>query len=400
MDFSKGLSYLSVIGQNAKNFASLQEAMQVFKCRSSISILPGTIIHFDGQFTLVGTALLISFQFDKESFSITIQNGLFVVTTSTHQLVSLTLTQTITSSGIYLVFTQLGVQIHVTCPTSLNIVSAAAFWNTTIFESKLHVETSRHHYYGNVATTVLLNSFCSTNSLISLIDGQSDNCISKDKVQSNIQVVDNANQVFYQIFDHSYLFYFHLEVNVFIFIFKVYLNYIPTSSIFDQIQIFNAENTLSFGNLIENEPKILIASREYAEPEFFNKNLNEYIEGFSDGQSNFWIGLGVLNRVTNSNDYKLRVVAINQQGIEFVEEYIYFRVGNAQEKFKLTVGHLVLGSNGFFAKNNGAEFSTYDSGPDSLLARQYASGYWHTNRNSYCFSCVFRNYKGYMKVYF
>jgi hypothetical protein len=94
------------------------------------------------------------------------------------------------------------------------------------------------------------------------------------------------------------------------------------------------------------------------------------------------------------------VVAINQQGIEFVEEYIYFRVGNAQEKFKLTVGHLVLGSNGFFAKNNGAEFSTYDSGPDSLLARQYASGYWHTNRNSYCFSCVYRNYKGYMKVYF
>ncbi|MFN9956587.1 MAG: hypothetical protein ACK55I_26100, partial [bacterium] len=78
---------MSVIGQNAKNFASLQEAMQVFKCRSSISILPGTIIHFDGQFTLVGTALLISFQFDKESFSITIQNGLFVVTTSTHQLV-------------------------------------------------------------------------------------------------------------------------------------------------------------------------------------------------------------------------------------------------------------------------------------------------------------------------
>jgi len=195
MDFAQGLSYLSVIGENAKNFASLQEAMQVFKCRSSISILPGTVIHFDGQLTLVGTALLISFQYDKESFSITIQNGLFVVTTSTHQLVSLTLTQTITSSGLYLVFTQVGVQIHVTCPTSLNIMSAAAFWNTTIFQSKLHVETSRHHYYGNVATNVLLSSFCSTNNLIGLIEGQIDNCISKDKVQTNIQIVDNANQV-------------------------------------------------------------------------------------------------------------------------------------------------------------------------------------------------------------
>jgi hypothetical protein len=79
----------------------------------------------------------ISFTFDKESFSLSLQNGLLVVTTSTQQLVSLTLTQTITTSGLYLIFTQVGVQFHVTCPNSLNSVSASAFWNTTIFHSKL-----------------------------------------------------------------------------------------------------------------------------------------------------------------------------------------------------------------------------------------------------------------------
>ena len=158
------------------------------------------------------------------------------------------------------------------------------------------------------------------------------------------------------------------------------------------MEIFNSYNSLNFGNLVEIEPKILIASRDYADQEFFNRNLKEYIDGFSDGQSNFWIGLNILNKVTSVNDYKLRVVATNQDDTDFVEEYLYFRVGNYTENFKLIVKYLALGSNSYFSNNNGAEFSTYDKGPKKLLAYQNSGGYWHTDSNSYCFTCVHKNY--------
>jgi hypothetical protein len=193
MNFAYDIEYVSVF-QNAKHFPSLQEAMQVFKCRSTITIVPGTIIHFNEQFSLTSTSLLISFTFDKESFSISLQNGLIVVTTSNEQVVSLALSQTITTSGIYIVFTEVSVQFHVTCPSSLNIINAAAFWNTTIFQSRVNIQTSRHHYIGNVATSVLLSSFCSTNNLITIIDSGVD-CIKTDKIQNNIQIIDQANQV-------------------------------------------------------------------------------------------------------------------------------------------------------------------------------------------------------------
>jgi len=180
--------------QNAKYFDSLSEAMNEFKCRSSITVLPGTVIHFNELFNLIGTSLLVSFTFDKESFSISLQNGMIVVTTSNQQLISLTLTQTITTSGIYLVFTELSLQFHFTCPTSLSTVTAGAYWNTTIFQSKLNIQTSRNHLFANVATAALLSSFCSTNNLISIIDSGV-TCVQTDKIQSNINIVNQANQV-------------------------------------------------------------------------------------------------------------------------------------------------------------------------------------------------------------
>jgi hypothetical protein len=164
----------------------------------------------------------------------------------------------------------------------------------------------------------------------------------------------------------------------------------PTINIINQIGTFNSKHSLNFGNLIENEPKILIASRDNADPEFFNRNLNEYVEGFSDGQSNFWIGLDVLNKATTANNYKLRVVATTQNDTELIEEYFEFRVGDAKDHYKLSVDRQVIGMGniGYFALNNGAQFSTYDSGEHKLLARKLAGGYWHTAKSFYCFSCV------------
>ncbi len=364
IDFNEEPEYLNIFN-NTKLFASLDQAMETFKCRASLSVIPGTIIHFDGQLQIVTSALLISFTYEKDIFSLSLQNGILVITTSSQQSISITLTQTITSSGLYLVFTETSLQFHVTCPTSIHL-SPAGYWNTTIFKSKLNIETSRHHYYGSAATTVLLNSFCSTNNINSIIQLGQTNCLNTNLIQTNFQIVDQANHVF--------------------------LNFIPPQVIIQQIDTFNFNNPITIGSLIENDPKLLIASRDYADPEFFNKNLKQYVEGFSDGQSNFWIGLDILNKVTSSHDYKLRVIATTKQGSELVEEYLYFKVANASQNYRLTVTSLVLGSNGFFANNNGAEFSTYDNDINSFLARKYAAGYWHMQNKYYCFSCVDFNY--------
>ena len=195
LDFVQGIKYLSVIDHNAKIFSNVKQAMDVFKCKSTVSVLPGTIIHCDSEFSLVDNALLLSFTYNKTSYSLSLQNGLLVVTSSTEQLISLALTQKITTSGLYLMFTQDGVQFYVSCPTSLNSSIAAAFWNTTIFQSKLTIEI-RHHYYGNAATETLLNSFCNINDLFLLIDSHQEEKISKDKLQSSVQLLDQINQVY------------------------------------------------------------------------------------------------------------------------------------------------------------------------------------------------------------
>ena len=106
---------------------------------------------------------------------------------------------------------------------------------------------------------------------------------------------------------------------------------------------FKDVHRLNFGQLVENEPKILIASRDHAEPEFFYKSISHYINGFSDGQANFWIGLDTLHKVTTKHEYKLRVVAYTNNNIEFVEEYLVFNVGNKSEGWRLNVAGLVLG---------------------------------------------------------
>jgi hypothetical protein len=219
---------------------------------------------------------------------------------------------------------------------------------------------------GSTATVTLLHAFCSTNSILNLITHNHTDCIQTNTVEMNIQSVEHAN--------------------------KVYMKFLPSSTIMNRIETFDSFNPLNFGQLIENEPKILFASRHNAQPDFFYKSIEQYIEGFGDGQFNFWIGLDTLQKVTNAHNYKLRVVATTTNNIDFVEEYLVFRVANRTDQFKLTVSGLILGTNAFFSKSSGTTFSTFDYG-NKLLAQSHASGFWHTDENHYCFSCSFANYE-------
>lgn len=149
------------------------------------------------------------------------------------------------------------------------------------------------------------------------------------------------------------------------------------------------------GYLIRPQQRILIASRYFARRGFFDRSIKDYISGFSDGRSNFWIGLSVLHRVTNKHSYNLRIEILNGSRI-IMEEYGLFQVASEALKFKLKVGHLISGVNGFFELHKNAEFSTFDFGAQRYQAVRYAGGFWHraynydysnTGDNYYCFSC-------------
>lgn len=364
MDFEKDVKYLGTY-QNAKHFETLSAASTAFKCSTTVSIIPGTIIHLNGQYESHNTILLISFIHDKDVFSLTLQNGNIVTTTSSQQINTISLSASVTN-GLYLVFTEFGLHFFLTCPSHLSISSSAAYWNTTIFSKRINIETSQNYYYGSASTTVLLASFCSSNNIFNLINSGID-CISKDKIESNMT----------SIYDGS----------------KQTSMYLPDQNYIKQIELFNENNPLNFGNLVENEVKILFASRDHAEPNFFDKTIDQYAEGFSNGQYNYWIGLDILHRVTKENNFKLKIVASSSNGFDYVEEYSWFKVGNSTEGYRLSVGTPLSCCNNYFLANDGALFSTYDNNLNSDLARKYSSGFWHiSNEKKYCFSCVDNNF--------
>jgi hypothetical protein len=132
---------------------------------------------------------------------------------------------------------------------------------------------------------------------------------------------------------------------------------------------------------------ILFASRNYSVYNFFRRSISSYIDGFSDGQANFWLGLEYLNKLTSLYSYNLRIVATTTNHTNLIEEYSSFRVGNLSENFRLTLGKLISGKNGYFTVYNNTDFSTIDFG-NKKLAKKYSAGYWHTENKTYCFSCV------------
>ena len=68
------------IYENSQLFGSLEAALDTFKCRALISVLPGTLLHFYGD--LKGNSVLVSFMFKDLFYSMSIQKGEIVITTS------------------------------------------------------------------------------------------------------------------------------------------------------------------------------------------------------------------------------------------------------------------------------------------------------------------------------
>ncbi|RMZ95104.1 tenascin isoform X1 [Brachionus plicatilis] len=327
--------------KNTHSFSSIDSASLAFKCKDSIDIEPGTIVHFTGKINSIGT-LIFSFEITNRTrtviYSFSFINGEFQVISSDDQILYIPMYGSINDS-FFLLFTTDGVEIYADCPS---VRYWNGFWPVSFFNNSIRIETFITFEKGNGKSYELLFTFCTVNNLSQIINEN--------------KAINSYNSAF-----------------------------LPSHDQATKLDEFFLDGRFPFGYLMRPVHRVLIASRENAQPSFFYRSINDYVEGFSDGKNNFWIGLDILNYVTDNHNYALRIEAENG---ELVEEYKVFKVGNRSLKYRLTVSEPFDQNVKGFLRHNGLEFSAYNFGSYSSQAVKFNAFFWlKSDTNYFCFSC-------------
>jgi len=130
---------------------------------------------------------------------------------------------------------------------------------------------------------------------------------------------------------------------------------------------------------------------------FFNRSWVEYKAGFNDSDGNLWIGNDILNTLTQTGRYQLRIdMQTRDTGRWNYAEYSTFVVLGEAYNYKLRVSGY-SGSTGYDAlgTHDGMMFTTYDRDNDPWLNRRYGNncavanggGFWWASYLGYCGSC-------------
>ncbi|RMZ93208.1 microfibril-associated glyco 4-like precursor [Brachionus plicatilis] len=366
---------------NAEAFENMQKALDIFQCRSVVNVNPGSVVRFNGLLqsarppsfttsTLVPNlpdsqdpTLIYSFNNDGILYSFNYLNGKFQVISSNGSEILINSTRPVPPNGFYLVFSNNGLHIYDKCP---HRNAQIGFWPTDMFKNKFKIETSRVYSSGNVASDQLLESYCAINDMLSLNESISaDTCLNVDQVQSQLKMVQNS--------------------------FKFSSLFLPSTEQMQKLLLLKEVENFDLPYTVSSEHRILFASRHNAPTRFFNRPMMDYVQGFSDGQNNYWIGLDTLNQLTNQQSFGLKLeIKVGQ--IFYTEEYAEFRVLNSTDGYKILVDGLKTPSFINFWQHNNTEFSALDFGENSFVARKLLGGFWHklfalNTENYYCFSC-------------
>lgn len=111
----------------------------------------------------------------------------------------------------------------------------------------------------------------------------------------------------------------------------------------------------------------------------FNKNWNEYRNGFGDLEGEYWMGLERIYQITHVGSFELLVVLDFLQGQKRAT-YEGFKIAGEMDQYRLDVNSFVEGDAGdIFRSNRGAKFSTPDrdnGGGDENCSSFQKSGWW------------------------
>ena len=72
--------------------------------------------------------------------------------------------------------------------------------------------------------------------------------------------------------------------------------------------------------------------------ENFYRGWNDYKNGFSNLNCEFWLGLDKIHRLSHSDSHKLRVDLEDTEGNTAYEEYDMFAITSERTKYQLSLG--------------------------------------------------------------
>ena len=134
-----------------------------------------------------------------------------------------------------------------------------------------------------------------------------------------------------------------------------------------------------------------------------NRTWEEYITGFGDYNSDYWIGNKVLSLVTANISYSLNIVleSLNMNSRIYHAKYKTFKVLPEAEYYKLQVdGYSGDANEDMLKKHDNAKFSTYDQDNDGAKrthCAEYFGGGWWYSRCGFTYLNVKQDSSGFFK---
>ncbi|XP_022123991.2 protein scabrous [Pieris rapae] len=114
----------------------------------------------------------------------------------------------------------------------------------------------------------------------------------------------------------------------------------------------------------------------------FNREFSEYVQGFGDASSEFWLGLQTMHEITADNCSSMRIDMTDIYGSVWYAQYDHFSVGDAGSGFVLDVSGFKGNASDAFEYQNHMEFSTIDRDRDisnTHCAANYEGGWWFSH---------------------
>lgn len=125
----------------------------------------------------------------------------------------------------------------------------------------------------------------------------------------------------------------------------------------------------------------IVIQRRIDGSENFYRPWNDYKNGFGNSSGEFFIGLDVINKLTNSRPYELLVVMEDFDNDRRYAKYDQFIIGNEAEKYILKQLGKYSGSAGdALSYSLGQKFTTIDEDNDlsnNNCAVQYTGAWWY-----------------------
>ena len=114
----------------------------------------------------------------------------------------------------------------------------------------------------------------------------------------------------------------------------------------------------------------------------FFREWDDYEKGFGSSDGEYWAGLGLIHRMTQSGKWQLRIDMEAFDGDTACAVYDTFSVGDASSNYELTIGTYSGTAGDSLSYHNNMTFSTKDRDNDAVshnCANMFKGAWWYKN---------------------